>query len=177
MAYVDLNPIRACMAETPEQSDYTGVQDRIDLRQLFEKEHGLRQRLRANAMNNSLVSTLQDKSITMRHSESHIWLTPIKACITNDWGQRDNGLKPDDYLNLIEATGRIMRGDKRGSISKQLAPILNRLNLDVKKWIDCMSSQQQMIGSAIGHLKARVDEATRRGISWVRNRCSLFDTA
>jgi len=30
MAYVDLNPIRSAMARTPEQSDYTSVQDRIE---------------------------------------------------------------------------------------------------------------------------------------------------
>ncbi|MBK5206738.1 MAG: transposase, partial [Polaromonas sp.] len=29
MAYVDLNPVRAGMAETPEASDYTSIQERL----------------------------------------------------------------------------------------------------------------------------------------------------
>jgi len=29
MAYVDLNPVRAGMAETPEESDFTSIQERL----------------------------------------------------------------------------------------------------------------------------------------------------
>ena len=31
MAYVDLNPVRAGMADTPETSSYTSIQERLQL--------------------------------------------------------------------------------------------------------------------------------------------------
>ena len=111
---------------------------------------------------------------TLTGPEDQLWLTPIQQCITGEWGFRDNGLKPEDYFTLVESTGRMIRDDKRGSIDKRLAPILQRLDIDVKRWIDCMRSHQQMIGSAIGHNASRVIEASRRGLQWIRNRCALF---
>ncbi len=169
MAYVDLNPIRAAAATKPEQSNYTSIQDRISLRQAFEKQHGLRQR---QSCITPLVTALHGKKINS--PEQELWLTPIRQCITGDWGKRDNGLQPDDYIALIDETGRIIKSGKRGAISSKLRPILERLHIDVQQWIKTMSTPNQMIGAALGHAQSRMQEALRRGVHWVRNRCALF---
>ena len=177
MAYVDLNPIRACVADKPETSDYTGIQDRIGQRQTFKKQQRQRTRARKNLSNKNQrpkPRSLPPLGKRLKNPEDELWLTPIHQCITGDWGIRNNYLKPEDYLNIVENTGRIMRGDKRGAINKRLAPILQRLDIDVQRWVSCMQSQQQMIGTAIGHRAVRVIEAGKRGLQWIRNRCTLF---
>lgn len=40
-----------------------------------------------------------------------------------------------DYLELVDWTGRAIREGKRGSISNQLPPILERLQIDPKHWL------------------------------------------
>ncbi|MCX2836292.1 hypothetical protein OQJ59_10880 [Microbulbifer thermotolerans] len=35
-----------------------------------------------------------------------------------------------DYLDLVDWSGRCLREDKRGAIDKQLPPILERLQID-----------------------------------------------
>ncbi|MFW5882647.1 MAG: hypothetical protein ACOCVS_03340, partial [Planctomycetota bacterium] len=43
----------------------------------------------------------------------------------------DNQLRLDDYLELVDQTGRIIASGKRGAIPPHLAPILQRLQIDV----------------------------------------------
>jgi hypothetical protein len=40
-----------------------------------------------------------------------------------------------DYIELVDWTGRVMRDDKRGYINKTVPPILARLQLDTKNWL------------------------------------------
>ena len=40
----------------------------------------------------------------------------------------------EDYLELVDWTGRIMRNDKRGYIDNALPPILHRLQLSLEQW-------------------------------------------
>jgi hypothetical protein len=39
-----------------------------------------------------------------------------------------------DYLELVDWTGRIIRKDKRGFIDTALPPILNRLQITQEQW-------------------------------------------
>jgi hypothetical protein len=41
-----------------------------------------------------------------------------------------------DYLELVDYTGRMLGPNKRGAISKTLPPILTRLNLNSKQWLE-----------------------------------------
>ena len=106
------------------------------------------------------------------HPEQGLWLAPMKHCVLGDDDQdpyKPSPIALDDYLQLVDATGRIVRGDKRGAIPAHLAPILERLDLDIQSWIGLMQSHGKFIGTAIGHYAARAAEAARRGLRWIKN--------
>ena len=154
MVYVDLNPIRAAMAETPESSDYTSVQARCCARQ----EHRVAQ----------LVPTLATTPTT---AESGLWIASILRATID---QRDGcaftaAITLDDYLTLVDVTGRIVRGDKRGAIPAHLAPILDRLRIDLDAWLALMRSGGHFGIGSFGALASRVREALRRGAKWIVN--------
>jgi hypothetical protein len=41
----------------------------------------------------------------------------------------------EDYLQLVNTTGRMNRTDKQGAISINLPPILERLSINLKQWL------------------------------------------
>ena len=117
MVYADLNPVRAEIAETPEDSDYTSIRERI------KSEFDLRQ-----AVENQIqYGDLRDFKAALKP------LLPFEGGII-DGPQSGIPFRFDDYLQLVDWTGRIIRKDKRGSIDKALPPILDRLQIDFDQW-------------------------------------------
>jgi REP element-mobilizing transposase RayT len=120
MAYVDLNPIRAGLAQTPETSEYTSIQERITPQ--FDLAEAIKQQIPAPA-DNALVEFTQ----------------PLKPLLAFE-GKVTQGMQPGllfshhDYLTLVDRTGRVIREDKRGFIPQELAPILERLTMDFTTW-------------------------------------------
>jgi hypothetical protein len=150
MAYVDLNPVRAGITPTPEASTYTGAQTRI----------------------------------AARHGGKFVhWLAPLACCTV---AQPEGTVVPeveapfseDEYLTLLDATGRSLAKGKKGRIDPALPSLLARLDLEVEAWIATMVGWRMLWGgSAIGTAASRSREATRRGLEWIRNRSPLFAAA
>ena len=172
MAYVDLNPIRASVADRPERSRFTSAYERIRIRQALRKASGLRRAGdRAGAERVLRRAGLSEDTADDATADGSGWLTPITAS-----AGANAVMDLDEYLKLLDATGRAIRTGKRGAIPSELAPILARLDLDVDRWLACMLGWRQFLGAAVGRIAARAAEAARRGLQWVQNRCLLFAT-
>jgi REP element-mobilizing transposase RayT len=119
MAYVDLNPIRATIAKTPESSTHTSIKQRI------KPTFSIEQALKTNPdINPSYLQRFTIKAFL-----------PFEGNIKYD-KQEGVLFSHNDYLTLVDTTGRIQRDDKRGSISKKFLPILTRLSIDADEWIE-----------------------------------------
>jgi hypothetical protein len=118
MAYVDLNPIRANMATTPEASEYTSIKERIK-----------------PTFNPGLAAQEQIESQNLLRFS--IAAKPLAKFEGNEKNGQHNGILFSlvDYLELVDSTGRIIRPDKRGAIPDNLPPILERMGIDLETWL------------------------------------------
>ena len=65
-----------------------------------------------------------------------------------------------DYIELVEATGRIHRDDKRGAIAASQSPILQRLKIDPDTWRQIATTFEDSAGTWVGSPQ-RVRQACR----------------
>lgn len=165
MAYVDLNPIRAKMAATPEESDYTGIQRRLQARQEQRKAAALVTAASSRKSTNPL--DLDGARLRAEQGEEHgLWIAP---CLRATGGH----CSVDDYLELVDQTGRILHSGKRGKIPDHLAPILERLQIDVDTWLNVMLSHGRFMATAVGTVAHLVNEAARRGLKWIVDKTGI----
>lgn len=122
MAYVDLNPIRAKLAKTPEKSKHTSVKERIELMT----------KLRYQSVTPYGLMPFYSKKNTVHTGQSFI----------------EFELK--DYLELVDATGKVIRQDKRGAIPSNLPSILNRVDVDLDDWFDMVENLETSFNYGVG---------------------------
>jgi REP element-mobilizing transposase RayT len=195
--YVDLNPIRAAMAQTPEESLHTSAYDRIkslqgatipsaavDLVAIETSEAG------------RILRTSTPDQLKKRNAEAKrrrgpsilrdAWLSPLtinerakvgpQASKTgvraSDKGFLSLGLQ--DYLTLLDWTGRQRLGVEKADIPKELDPILQRIGIDGRMWVDLVWRFKKYFGKsgAAGSPKSLRETASQNQRKFTRGQRS-----
>ena len=112
MAYVDLNPIRAAIAKTPETSYFTSIRERINRRDS----------------------------------------TKLRSFSGNADEGQGIPFTFNEYLQLVDWAGRLIRSDKKGSIPPDTPPILRRLGMEQSVLLHYVGSKPQNFPTALGSI-------------------------
>ncbi len=129
-AYIDLNPIRAKIAQTPEGSDYTSIQDRLRL------------------MVRGTGDLLAEKLLSFEVVSGGTFTTA-------------------EYINLIDKTGRSVASGK-GSIPNDLAPILQRMNLNPDYWLKTATNYRKIFPRMAAPTRLMRTTADEIGQFWLK---------
>jgi len=193
MVYVDLNPIRAGLAETPEESDFTSIQERI---RAWQKETVTTAAVPGEAAQDIRSGTFgKDRRMPERAGEisspvpgqnsatspsidgaalSAFWLCPIPSD-----SQRRGILHMTtaEYIDLVDRSGRILRSDKRGAIEADLAPILLRIGVNPDAWPETISrfgSKFRLAAGLLPNLRRFADQLGKRWLQGVASARAAF---
>jgi hypothetical protein len=129
VAYVDHSlltesPIRAKMADIPEQSDHTSILLRI------------RAALKGEQPPNLLPFIGNERQLSSKNIQP-----------------KGIAFSLQDYLELVDDTGRIIRADKRGAISEKSAKLLARLNIPADNWLMLTTEFGKLFHGPVGALQ------------------------
>jgi REP element-mobilizing transposase RayT len=162
-AYIDLNPLAAGLALTPEESEHTSVKARVD----HVKALGRIEDLQA-AKEGSVAAVRASKSL-----EDDLWLIPIEDRRNLDSSREGmlTGFTLGNYLLLVDYTGRMLREGK-ASINAELASILDRIGGSaerVQAMVARMSGERLFGRFIAGSKQTLCSVAERVGVSRLAN--------
>ena len=175
MAYVDLNPIRARIAQTPETSPFTSVYERVQA-----LGHRMAEAIADAAIQPASMAPESDHHPEMEGTSTLAasttapaeWLSPFELSEASEHAPvpcarvSNKGCLPmsfAEYLNLLDWTGRQLRADKRGAIPQDLAPILERMQISGEGWMQLMGQFSRLFRRAAGRPQSMQREREQRG--------------
>jgi len=178
MMYVDLNPIRAGLCETPENSDYTSIQER--LLALADKRRTQKKKAKPASPPGQLSAKLSPSRQPPKQSP-----LPISDYHPAALLHFHGNLKPNnqdntgiafgfqDYITLLDWTGRAVRDDKKGAIPTHIQPIPQRLNVNEEAWVESIKHFDRRFYDFIGSVEKLKRAGENLGRYWLQgvSRC------
>jgi hypothetical protein len=138
-ANVDLNPIRATMADTLEESDFTSVQRRL---------HSLQGQNRVDQFLSPILMDELSSSLSCRDGQ---------RCSDRGFLSMTSG----EYLELLDWTARQTVAGKSGATPASTPPVLKRLSFDATTWCRLVSDFGRLFYHVAGNPQSVDDQRTR----------------
>ncbi len=162
LAYVDLNPLAAGIAKTPEQSPHTSVKAWVD-------------HCRGQGTLDEVTDQPHDRT---RHDiaqeDESFWLVPIEDRRERD-GTRKGvtpGMNLSSYLRLLDWSSRLVRRGK-ARLPRDVAEILDRLGTNAGHWqerLEKLTAADRIFGVVFAtKAKSINDFAESRGVRKLSN--------
>ena len=169
--YVDLNPIRAAMAESVEESQYTSAFDRLGsmkgkkVASSAVSMKAISREEAAKIYNHSTPKQRADRRKEARKRKGSMvardaWLAPLTLLERGNTGPATSktGLRPsdkgflsmsqEDYLALLAWTGRDGKPSKHGKVPAELSPILQQLGIEGSMWSELVWHYKRYFGKS-----------------------------
>ena len=159
---IDLNPVAAGIAATPEGSQHTSVKQRVEHAEVQGRVESLKAAEQGSVPASAASAGLE---------ETH-WLCPIEDRRRLDSTREGmvEGFTLGSYLLLVDYTGRLFRAGK-GAISSELASVFARLGSDAESW------SARLLKLSGGRLLGRFFAASRPRLREVAERLGLHHLA
>lgn len=145
MAYVDLNPVRAGLADSVAASDFTSAQQRLGA---------------IVAPTRRCTEAAPPDLIPFAES------SPLGA-------EPQLPFTLQDYLELLDSTGRVVHPQRRGAIPPSSARLLEELGLEPGEWLRSVAALQARFRLFIGAPQRVSSLAEQRGWRWIRGQSAL----
>ena len=165
MPYVDLNPIRAAIAESLQQSDFTSIQKRVQTLQAVD--------LPDKAGSRTGRGTVAKPGSEPR-SDAH--LAPLEinqrrdatgpCCHRHGTRASDKGFLPMPvaaYVQLLEWTARNVGKGKQGATPAKLRPVFERLGVSKMVWLSLVKDFGRLFYAVAGQPDAIDHCRSRKG--------------
>ncbi|MDD3019334.1 MAG: transposase [Comamonas sp.] len=163
MAYVDLNPIRAGMAQSLEDSAHTSIAAR-----LAELQGRAFEPVQAPVVAPEVVDEIDAspaRTLPGLLSEVEISALPEAPLMPFDPTSGFAQAVPfglEEYLDLVDTMGRAVHPSKRGAIPASTPPLLGRLGMDAEAFIASADHFFKNFASAVGTPAKLIELAAHR---------------
>ena len=190
MVYVDLNPVYDTIVEKPEDYDYCSASRRIQAWQARQAQAAGQPYCGDALMADAWLAPIQEGGplLTSASSASDTQTAehevqedpPSRSQVEPQVGPRKHDFRQrarasdssilamplEQYLEVLDWTGRQWRPDKRGAIAADVPPILKRLSINSDIWAEGIAQFDQWFHRIVGRPTNLEERASEKGQKW-----------